>query len=233
MYMDKGLYYNNLKILCKKIYYLKLFAIIKRLIGVRQNLEVRRLGSIANEIGYYKDERSMGKQEKKLVVKNAIKGDPEAFGVLIKSKKEYLYKMAYLYVKNEEEALEVLQETAYRGFLNIRKLKNHEFFKTWITRILINAAADHIKRKSKVVALDENIVENRGNVGVDEKVDLYSAIDLLRDNYKTVIIMKYFNDMKLTEISEVMNLPEGTVKTYLSRAKKELKDILKEGYLHE
>lgn len=191
------------------------------------------LDSMVTRVDGCKGEGPMESREKRKVIKSAIKGNPEAFGLLIKSEKEYLYKMAYLYVKNEDEALEVLQETACRGFVSIGKLKKHEFFKTWITRILINSAADYIKKKSNVVPLEENVIEGKENAGVEEKIDLYSAIDLLRDNYKTVIIMKYFNDMKIAEISEIINVPEGTVKTYLSRAKNELKDILKEGYLNE
>lgn len=70
-------------------------------------------------------------------------------------------------------------------------------------------------------------------ISVDEKLDLYNAIDLLRDNYKTVIILKYFNDMTIESISKIMETPENTVKTYLRRAKDSLGKILKEGYLND
>ena len=71
------------------------------------------------------------------------------------------------------------------------------------------------------------------DISIDEKLDLYNAIDLLRDNYKTVIILKYFNDMTIENISRVMEIPENTVKTYLRRAKESLSKILKEDYLNE
>jgi RNA polymerase sigma-70 factor (ECF subfamily) len=64
-------------------------------------------------------------------------------------------------------------------------------------------------------------------------LDLYNAIDILRDNYKTVIILKYFNDMTIESIANVMDIPENTVKTYLRRAKENLNKILKEDYLNE
>lgn len=91
------------------------------------------------------------------------------------------------------------------------------------------------KKSSKIEHLVEDSVmlEEKVSMKLEEKLDLYNAIDLLNENYKTVVIMKYFNDMKLKEIAEIINIPENTVKTYLNRAKAELKTILKEDYLND
>ncbi|MDM0463983.1 sigma-70 family RNA polymerase sigma factor [Clostridium perfringens] len=169
------------------------------------------------------------------LIKESMKGNKESFGILIKNNKEYLYKMAFLYVKDEQDALEVIHETVYRGFLNIEKLKKAKFFNTWITRILINVSIDFLNKKGKNEMLDENtpIRKEKCEISTEEKLDLYNAIDLLNDNYKTVIIMMYFNDMKIKDISRVMEIPENTVKTYLRRAKQALGEVLKEGYLNE
>ncbi|BDU94320.1 MAG: sigma-70 family RNA polymerase sigma factor [Clostridium perfringens] len=169
------------------------------------------------------------------LIKESMKGNKESFGILIKNNKEYLYKMAFLYVKDEQDALEVIHETVYRAFLNIEKLKKAKFFNTWITRILINVSIDFLKKKGKNEMLDEStpIIKEKCEISTEEKLDLYNAIDLLNDNYKTVIIMMYFNDMKIKDISKVMEIPENTVKTYLRRAKQALGEILKEGYLDE
>lgn len=169
------------------------------------------------------------------LIKESMKGNKESFGILIKNNKEYLYKMAFLYVKDEQDALEVIHETVYRAFLNIEKLKKAKFFNTWITRILINVSIDFLKKKGKNEMLDEStpIIKEKCEISTEEKLDLYNAIDLLNDNYKTVIIMMYFNDMKIKDISKVMETPENTVKTYLRRAKQALGEILKEGYLDE
>ena len=169
------------------------------------------------------------------LIKESMKGNKESFGILIKNNKEYLYKMAFLYVKDEQDALEVIHETVYRAFLNIEKLKKAKFFNTWITKILINVSIDFLKKKEKNEMLDEStpIKKERCEISTEEKLDLYNAIDLLNDNYKTVIIMMYFNDMKIKDISKVMETPENTVKTYLRRAKQALGEVLKEGYLNE
>lgn len=169
------------------------------------------------------------------LIKESMKGNKESFGILIKNNKEYLYKMAFLYVKDEQDALEVIHETVYRAFLNIEKLKKAKFFSTWITRILINVSIDFLRKKGKNEILDESteIIKEKCEISTEEKLDLYNAIDLLNDNYKTVIIMMYFNDMKIKDISKVMEIPENTVKTYLRRAKQALGEVLKEGYLDE
>lgn len=185
-------------------------------------------------ISYLDIDRKNKLNEIKLI-KESMKGNKESFGILIKNNKEYLYKMAFLYVKDEQDALEVIHETVYRAFLNIEKLKKAKFFNTWITRILINVSIDFLKKKGKNEMLDEStpIRKERCEISTEEKLDLYNAIDLLNDNYKTVIIMMYFNDMKIKDISKVMEIPENTVKTYLRRAKQALGEILKEGYLNE
>lgn len=185
-------------------------------------------------ISYLDIDRKNKLNEIKLI-KESMKGNKESFGILIKNNKEYLYKMAFLYVKDEQDALEVIHETVYRGFLNIEKLKKAKFFNTWITRILINVSIDFLKKKGKNEMLDEStpIIKEKCEISTEEKLDLYNAIDLLNDNYKTVIIMMYFNDMKIKDISKVMEIPENTVKTYLRRAKQALGEVLKEGYLDE
>ena len=185
-------------------------------------------------ISYLDIDRKNKLNEIKLI-KESMKGNKESFGILIKNNKEYLYKMAFLYVKDEQDALEVIHETVYRAFLNIEKLKKAKFFNTWITRILINVSIDFLKKKGKNEMLDEStpIIKERCEISTEEKLDLYNAIDLLNDNYKTVIIMMYFNDMKIKDISKVMETPENTVKTYLRRAKQALGEVLKEGYLNE
>lgn len=185
-------------------------------------------------ISYLDIDRKNELSEMKLI-KESIEGNKESFGILIKNNKEYLYKMAFLYVKDEQDALEVIHETVYRAFLNIEKLKKAKFFNTWITRILINVSIDFLKRKGKSEILDESTptIKEKSEVSTEEKLDLYNAIDLLNDNYKTVIIMMYFNDMKIKDIAKIMEIPENTVKTYLRRAKQALGEVLKEGYLNE
>lgn len=172
--------------------------------------------------------------EDKLIAK-AVKGDDKAFIEIIKIHKTYLYKTAYAYVKNEQMALDIIQETTYKAFLNIKGMKEPKFFKTWITRILINISINMMKKESKVVYIGEEspLVDSTSVLSIEEKLDLYNAIDLLKDSYKTAIILKYFNDLTINDIAEIMNISSNTVKSNLKRGRESLKNILKEDGIDE
>lgn len=80
------------------------------------------------------------------LIKKAIRGNSNAYGLLIEKHRAYLYKMAFLYMKNEQDALDVVGDTILKGYLQIKTLKNTNLFRTWITRILINTSYDHQKK---------------------------------------------------------------------------------------
>ena len=163
------------------------------------------------------------------LVNESKKGSDQAFEDLINIYKEYLYKMAFIYTKNEHDALDIYQETVYKAYLNIGKLKDSSYFKTWITRILINNVNmknRHVNR-FKDVEVEDYIGEIEYS-NIEEKIDLYDAIDVLEEKYKTPIILQYFQDLTISQISKIMDCNENTVKSYIRRGKKKLYDLLKE-----
>lgn len=167
------------------------------------------------------------------LVLEAMNGDGEAFYQLILPKQEDFYRIAYSYVKNKEDALDIIHETVYKAFKSLKSLKKPEFFYTWLTRILINTSIDYAKNNWKVLYFFTNSLmysNNFMNYGLnkDEKIDLYSAIDTLKEKYKTVIILKYFNGLTLNEIAEILDTPLGTVKTNLHKALAALRNEMKE-----
>lgn len=175
----------------------------------------------------------MNTAEEIQLARKAVRGNPNAYGQLIVFYQEYLYKMAFLYMKNEQDALDLVGSAILKGYQNIRTLKKPELFKTWLTRILINAAKDELKKVIPYDEIDENKMSGQHqNVSLEEKIDLNSAIKGLPEKYRLVIVLKYFSELSVHEIAYIMNAPEGTVKAYLSRARDELKKILKEDYFY-
>ncbi|EQB89571.1 RNA polymerase sigma-70 factor (ECF subfamily) [Clostridium punense] len=148
---------------------------------------------------------------------------------LIDVDKHRLYRIAYIYVKNEEDALEIVQEAVYKAFLNIKKLKEPEYFNTWITKIIVNSSLDYIKKRNKVIYFGEE--EGLFGIGTkdNEYLDLYEAVDKLQGTYKTVIILKYFEDLKIKDIAKILELSESNVKNYMHKALNMLRVQLKEG----
>ncbi len=177
----------------------------------------------------------MNQQEIEKLVKKAIKGNRKAYGILIEEYETYLYKTAFLYVKNEQDALDAVQNCVMKGMIAIDRLREPAFFKTWLTKILINCIYREKEKQAPMLSLEEYQEKTRENFSsyIEERIDLYEAIDLLRPFYKMVIVLYYFSDMKIKEIARIMDIPEGTVKGYLARAKKELKKKLMEESYHE
>lgn len=161
------------------------------------------------------------------LVERAAKGNREAFGELVILHQEYLYRLAYLYTKNEQDALDAVQECAMRAMIAMDKLREPAYFKTWITRILINSIYLAQKKNGRHSPFEEySGAAPELPVSIEEKTDLYDAIDLLPPSWKTVVILHYFQGMKIKEIAQVMNIPAGSVKAYLFRAKEALKKQL-------
>ncbi len=171
-----------------------------------------------------------------ILVNNAIKGDRKSFEILIDMYFERLYKEAYLRCKHDDDAREIIQETIHKAYKNIHTLKEPKYFKTWISRILINVANDFLK-KNGIVDLEHDESKFKKEVVIEDKVeikiDLYNAIDELEDKYKDAIILRYIQDLKIEEVAQILERPVNTVKTHLKRAIEQMKGLLKEGYENE
>lgn len=89
-----------------------------------------------------------------LLVKQAIRGDTEAFIQLMESNKHMLYKIAKCYLKREEDIADAMQETMLAAFEHIHEVKKPSYFKTWLTRILINKCVDVLREDQRIVAMD-------------------------------------------------------------------------------
>jgi RNA polymerase sigma-70 factor (TIGR02954 family) len=161
------------------------------------------------------------------LVKKAIKGNDDAFLQLIQTYKVDLYKTALSFLRNEEEALEAIQEVTYRAYKGIRKLKEVSYFKTWLIRIMINYCNDQLK-KQKGVVINEEVLKSIGVSENHSELELKDVMLGLDDRSREILTLKYFHDLKIKDIAETMQCPEGTVKTWLNKALKALREKLEE-----
>lgn len=166
------------------------------------------------------------------LVKQAVRGNEKAFEALMEQYKTYLYRVAFGHCRNEENALDAVQECVTLAYLHIRKVHSPQYFGTWLTKILINVIRRQQKKSipSADTSLEElQIAAKEKGVSPEERMDLYRAIDRLPENYRTIIILKYFNDVRISEIARIMDLPEGSVKGFLHRARGLLREDLEGG----
>ncbi|WHY87270.1 sigma-70 family RNA polymerase sigma factor [Neobacillus novalis] len=159
------------------------------------------------------------------LVKEAIKGDDSAFLQLIQLYKIDLYKTALSFLRSEEEALEAIQEVTYRAYKSIRTVRDASYFKTWLIRIMINYCNDQLKKEKRVV-FSEEILSLQGTSENYNEMELKDAMLGLDERSQEIITLKYFQDMKIKDIALTLQCPEGTVKTWLNKALKALRNKL-------
>lgn len=153
----------------------------------------------------------------------------EEYIQLINENRAKMYKTAIAILRNDEDACDAIQEALLSSYKNLGSLNNKEFFVTWITRILINKCYDIIQKNKKVVYVDDTITENTLGYYDTYKTEssLEYVLDKLDEELKQIVVLYYYDELKVGEISNVLLIPEGTVKSRLSRARKAIEEILK------
>jgi RNA polymerase sigma-70 factor (ECF subfamily) len=165
----------------------------------------------------------------------AQKGNDKAFLNLFQQYEEDIYRMAYVYVKNKEDALDIVQEVAYQSFKKINTLKKPEYFKTWLIKITMNCATNVVRKNKKVVHLKP---EYEGLIGVENEdiplsISLQDLIEALEDDEKSIVLLRFYHNHTFKEISELLEIPLGTAKSVLYRALDKLRKQFKEGDICE
>ena len=160
------------------------------------------------------------------IVKKAKQGYANEIGKIILENMQTLYRVAFSILRTEDEINDAISNTTVIVFEKIHTLKNEEYYKTWLTRILINECYKIYNQNKKIVYLEtydqEKLTYN--DTYVDE--DIKNLVRKLDKDLKQIVILYYFEDFSVKEISKIIKIPEGTVKSRLSRARKELEKAL-------
>ena len=162
------------------------------------------------------------------LINKAKNGDKEAFTNLILEMQGQLYKVAKTRLRYDDDIYDVLQETVIESYQSIKKLKHNEYFKTWITRILINKCNYLFKKKyrRKEIFYDDISVNNYCIQPDDEVLDFEFMCKNLKYEDRIIIILYYMNRYTDKEIGEILKIKESTVKTKRNRAKSKIKKIV-------
>lgn len=179
------------------------------------------------------------------LVAKSLAGDQEAFGVLIAQNQARLFNVVFRLIRDAEDAKDILQEAFMNAYLNLPKFQGYSKFSTWVYRIAINVAISH-KRKKRPRAGGSDETEGRGNhleslriiggtqdapekrlEGEERRAEILSTLNLLSNEHKSVLILKDMDNLKYETIAEILNVPIGTVRSRLNRARAELRARLK------
>ncbi|MGM9922950.1 MAG: RNA polymerase sigma factor [Bacillus sp. (in: firmicutes)] len=163
----------------------------------------------------------------------------KAFVAYVTENQANLYRFAYSYVKNKEDALDIVQESIRKGLCSIQNLQDEKAIKSWLYRIIINTSIDFIRKRKKEYVVEDDTMNTimLGEEDRYEDPDLKAAVEALPHTYKTVITLRFFEDLKLEEIALILEENVNTIKTRLYRALKllrvELDDNRMEGMHNE
>lgn len=173
-----------------------------------------------------KDGGEMSDIQIERLVKAAKRKNADAFSKLIDSQMQSLYKTAYAILKNNEDAADAIQETILICWEKLPTLKKNQFFKTWITRILINECYKVLEQNKKIVYFeDEPFDEGKED---EHDIEFKEVLDVLDEKYRVVTVLYYSQGFSTKEISRILNIPDNTVRTRLSRAREQLKKYYEE-----
>ena len=159
------------------------------------------------------------------LVKQAQRGDADAFVALIEKYKMDLYKVAKACLKNEEDVADVMQETTLSAWEHIGELKKAAYFKTWLTRILINNCNNVLRERKRCIATEDFSMQGKEPQAKTD-AEFYEMLSCLPEKYKHIFLLYYGQGFRTREIAEILDLSENTVKSRLRRGRESLKSQL-------
>lgn len=180
----------------------------------------------------------------KRLTERAKRGDREAFAELIEIYKDKIFQLAYRMVGNLQEAEDIAQETFLRVYANLHTYDDSYKFSTWIYRIATNLCIDRGRKKRPDFSLDEEVETGQGldwysRLSSQEKTPeekmvtrelqetVQEALSQLAPKYRSIMILRYIEDLSLQEISDVLKLPITTIKTRIHRGREALRGRLR------
>ncbi len=140
---------------------------------------------------------------------------------------EDLYRLAYSYVRNADDAMDIVQESVYKAMKNAGRMKEEGYIATWLWRITVNTAIDFIRKNRREVATETFYETGKEDTYAD--VDTIEALEVLDDRERAVVVLRFFEDRKIQEVAEILNENVNTVKSILYRSLKKLKVELAKG----
>lgn len=176
-------------------------------------------------------------------IKQVLKGDQNAYADIVNLYQHKLYQICYRMLSNKQEAEDIAQEAFVRAYINLHSYDQKRKFSTWLYRIATNLCIDRIRKKKPDYYLDAQVPGTDGldmysQIAADEKLPeetveqmelqerIQYEISRLPDKYRSVIVLKYIEELSLQEISEILDMPLGTVKTRIHRGREALRKQL-------
>lgn len=162
-----------------------------------------------------------------------LAGDPDAFGELVRRHRDVLWAVALRTTGNPSDAEDALQEALISALRSVERFERRSAVRTWLYRIVVNASLDRLRRHA---ARPSSSIEGHdpadpvdGSARVAERLDVMAALQQLSPGQRAAVVLVHVEGMSVTEAAEVLDVPEGTVKSRCSRGRAQLAQILSPG----
>ncbi|GAB4434327.1 MAG: sigma-70 family RNA polymerase sigma factor [Chloroflexi bacterium OHK40] len=179
------------------------------------------------------------------LIAQAQQGDPQALTQLLMGQQHYVYSIAMSVLKHPEDAADLTQEAFIRLFRALPQYNGESRFTTWLYRLVVNMCRDELRRRGRQVPLappstEEEEADQLAGVADDDRwadpeqaldsrelrAQVRQALGQLEEHYRLVLTLYYFEDLKYTDIAEILEIPLNTVKSHIRRGKERLATIL-------
>jgi RNA polymerase sigma-70 factor (ECF subfamily) len=184
------------------------------------------------------------KDEEDLLISQALNGNQKAYASLVSRHRSAIFHIIFKIVKDKEAANDLVQETFMKAFSSLATYRSEYRFSTWLYKIAANSSIDFLrKRRIHVLSLDRPVETNDGSMEIEipdysyhpeqdlvrkqQRISIEEAIASLPDKYREVIVFRHQEDKSYEEIADLLNIPVGTVKARIFRARELLKKKLK------
>ena len=157
--------------------------------------------------------------------------DKDTFCRLVRQNEKAMYSVSFSILSNESDAADAISEALYRAYKNLDTLKNEYAFKPWILRIVRNCAVELVRSNKNLLSIDDvEVEESSGENDIVTALTLRKAVEQLKQPYKEVVVLYYYEDLSIAQISKITGSSVVTAKQQLSRARKMLRDMLMETF---
>lgn len=154
------------------------------------------------------------------LIQKAKMKDPDAFTELMKSQMQSMYRTAIAILMNDEDAADAIQDTLLICWEKLNELKVDQYFKTWMTKILVNNCYGILRKKGQIIYTDE--LPERASEENASNIEWKEALSALDEKYRTVLVLFYSEGLHTKEIAKILRITDSAVRTRLSRGREQL-----------
>jgi RNA polymerase sigma-70 factor (ECF subfamily) len=180
----------------------------------------------------------MNASESSWLVSECIAGNQAAIEMLVRQYETGVFKLAFSIVGDEADANEITQETFIAALRSLKTYQEKKTFKAWLYMIALNLSRSHLRKRKVIERLQNTLgsifrVETQKQslpeddvIRTEKEAVLWSELNKLDERHRIVVVLRYFHELPISEISDILSVNEGTIHSRLHTARERLKDAL-------